>query len=101
MNNCPHEHTIDVGDTDHMVIACLDCKKILGSPYVDDHDCHRYPNDGCEICEQEAIRDHKNVNGIEHCPSCGHGLVVTSEYRGAGFWEHVGYCDYCGLTETL
>lgn len=27
--HCTHEHTIDVGDAEHYVLACTDCKQIL------------------------------------------------------------------------
>ena len=26
---CPHEHTIDVGDSEHRVEACIECEKLL------------------------------------------------------------------------
>ena len=30
-NECAHENTIDVGDTEHTVIACTDCETTLNA----------------------------------------------------------------------
>jgi RNase P subunit RPR2 len=61
---CPHENTIDVGDSDHVKVACTDCEKILG-------------NEKCPGCRSPLVTKIEERQGghsgtVSYCNGCGY-----------------------------
>ena len=67
-SKCIHENTIHIGDDEHEVLACTDCKKTLGGNLC--------PECSTPLTMQQEIRDGGYSEVVYYCNGCGFTRVA-------------------------